>query len=77
MPRHNPRRQIDVLAREAERAIQERRDNILPTDIELTQAATVTRSDVDSAVEFFREANAGAATEHLLDGPAGSGERDG
>lgn len=77
MARENPRRQIDRLAREAERALTAQRESSLPTDQELTDRATVRRSDVDSAVVFGRMANAGQPLERLLDGPAGESEQNG
>lgn len=75
MARQNPRRRIDQFAREAERVLAERRDAALPTDQALDEAATVRRSDVDAATDFWREANAGTETERLLDGPAREDER--
>lgn len=76
MPRQNPRNRIDQLAREAERALQERRDNVLPSPADLDRVARVLRSDVDAAIDFWRLANAGHETAGLLDGPAGESERD-
>lgn len=75
--RQNPRNRIDQLAAEAERALAERRDALLPSEAALDQAATVKRSDVEGALKFWREANAGTPMAGLLDGPAGESERDG
>lgn len=77
MPRGNPRNRIDVLAQEAARALQAQREAVLPTPAELDREATVTRSDVERAIEFARQANAGSEIAGLLDGPPGQGERDG
>lgn len=77
MPRRNPRNRIDQMAQEAARALQEQRSNVLPTPFDLDRDATVTRSDIDAAVEFARQANRGSDIEGLLDGPAGPGETDG
>lgn len=74
IPRQNPRRQIDQLAREAERAIEAQRENVILPDHVLDEAASVKRSDVDRTVEFFQEANAGTDVEHLLDGPPSESE---
>lgn len=75
MARPNPRRRIDQIAAEAERALQERRDAVLPTEYELDRAAIVRRSDIESAADLWREANAGTPAARLLDGPAGEDER--
>lgn len=75
MPRLNPRTRIDVLAQEAARALSERRDAVLPSDYALDQAATVRRSDIESAISFYREAVTGSDLERLLDGPAREDER--
>lgn len=75
MPRPNPRRRIDVLAQEAAQALTARRDAVLLGDHALTEAATVRRSDVDRAVDFYREATAGTELQRLLDGPSGESER--
>ena len=77
MSRRNPRNRIDQMAQEAARALQAQREAVLPTPAELDRDATVTRSDVDAAVEFARAANAGSPIQGLLDGPPGQGERDG
>lgn len=76
MARPNPRRRIDQLAAEAARALAERRDAVLPTDMALDQAAPVRRSDVSDAVSLWAEANAGTEMAGLLDGPAGESERE-
>lgn len=68
--RTNPRRRIDQLAAEAERAIEAQRENVILPDHALNEAATVKRSDVDLAVLLWEEANRGTELEHLLDGPA-------
>lgn len=75
-PRPNPRRHIDQLAAEAARALETRRDAVLPNDHALDAAATVTRSDVEEALSLFREANEGHEISRLLDGPAGESERE-
>lgn len=67
MARPNPRNRIDVLAREAARALQEQREAARPTPADLDREATVSRSDVDRAIEFARRANAGSPIERLLD----------
>lgn len=77
MARPNPRRRIDQLAREAERALEVQRESVLPTDAELNERATVRRSDVDAAIDLWNAANAGTDVERLLDGPAREDERDG
>lgn len=77
MARPNPRRRIDQLAREAERAIEIQRESVLLTDAELSERATVRRSDVDAAISLWNAANAGTEIERLLDGPAQEDERDG
>lgn len=63
-------RHLDPLVAEAARALAERRDAVLPTDHALNAAAAVTRSDIDRAISFYREAVAGSGLEALLDGPA-------
>ena len=74
----NPRRQIDALAREAERAIQAQREAVLPTDAELSERATVLASDVDRAISLWQTANRGTEVEQLLDDRRPSqGEQDG
>lgn len=75
MPRRHPRSRIDHLATEAARALAERREVVLLGDPALDQAATVTRLDVDAAVDFWREANAGTDVIRMLDGPARGDER--
>lgn len=75
MARPNPRRRLDQLAREAERAIEASRQAALPTDAELNDAATVRRPDVDAAGALWAEANAGHDISRLLDGPPGESER--
>ena len=77
MARPNPRRRIDQLAREAERAIEQQRENVLLPDADLDERATVRRSDVDAAISLWNEANRGTEVERLLDGPAREDERDG
>lgn len=77
MPRPNPRNRLNQLAAEAARALAERRDAVLPTDAALDQAATVRRSDVDAAIDLWREANEGhGEIGRLLDGPVGESERE-
>jgi hypothetical protein len=75
MPRPNPRRRIDQFAAEAARALEARRDAVLPSDVALNASAVVTQADVDRAVELWSEANAGTDVSRLLDGPAGESER--
>lgn len=77
MARPNPRRRIDQLAREAERAIEQQREAVLLPAADLDERATVRRSDVDAAISLWNEANRGTEVERLLDGPAREDERDG
>ena len=77
MARPNPRRRIDILAEEAARALELRREVVLLDDHALTQAATVRRSDIERAVDLWHEANAGTDMARLLDGPAREDEADG
>lgn len=77
MARQNPRRRIDQLAREAERAIEAQRENVLLPDAALSDAAVVRSSDIDAAVTLWNDANEGTEVERLLDGPAREDERDG
>lgn len=79
MPR-TPRRSrhpvTDAMMAEVTRILQDRRDVVLLSDANLTDAATVRRSDVDRAVDFYRTAVAGSDLVTILDGPAGESERD-
>ena len=75
MARFNPRRRVDQAAAEVTRILAERRDAVLLTDAAINQSATVTTSDVDSAVTLWRTANDGTEVERLLDGPPGEDER--
>jgi len=75
MPRtsRQPRRQrLDdpAFLRNVERAIEAQRENVILPDSALNEAATVKRSDVDAAIDLWREANEGHETARLLDGPA-------
>ncbi len=60
---------------EMQQALLARREAVLPSDAALTETATVRRSDVESAIAFFREAVDGSGLESLLDGPAREDER--
>lgn len=76
MARPNPRRRIDQLAREAERALEAQRESVLLPDAALNDAASVRRSDVDAAISLWTAANAGTEVERLLNGPAREDERE-
>lgn len=77
MARQNQRRRVDVLAAEAARALSEQRAAVVLSPADLDREAVVKRSDVDRAIAFFREANAGTEIAGLLDAPAGESEQDG
>jgi len=77
MARVNPRRRIDQLAREAERAIEQQRENVLLPDAALNDRAEVRRSDIQAAIDLWNEANRGTEVERLLNGPAREDERAG